>query len=133
MKYNYHKDGTHDPSQVFVFGSNLRGVHGAGAARYAHTSLGAEWGVGEGVTGSCYAIPTKDENIQTLSLETIEKYVDEFLDFARHNPGTQFCVTRIGCGLAGYDDADIAPMFQGAPTNCNFAEEWKMILEGSDG
>lgn len=122
----FHTDGTTPTSKdtIFVFGSNLAGVHGAGAARHATNNLGAMWGVGEGRTGATYAIPTKDFNIRTLPLADIEVSVQKFLDYARDNPSTEFFVTRIGCVLAGYTDADIAPMFIGAPPNCSFAEDW---------
>jgi hypothetical protein len=122
----FHKDGTSPKSKetIFVFGSNLAGIHGAGAARHANINLGAVWGVGEGMTGSTYAIPTKDFLIRTLPLESIKVSVQTFLDYAKDNLDTEFFVTRIGCVLAGYTDADIAPMFIGATSNCSFAEEW---------
>lgn len=128
-KYKYHEDGTSDPNKIFVFGSNLRGVHGAGAARYALDCMGASWGKGEGLTGKSYALPTKDARIETLPLGTILSHVDTFIEFAVRNPEIQFFVTRVGCGLAGYSDADIAPMFHGAPANCEFPIEWKEFLE----
>lgn len=110
---------------VFVFGSNLAGRHGAGAARTALQNHGAKYGQGVGRQGNSYAIPTKDENIQTLPLDRIEIFVDEFLEYARNNPDTQFAVTRIGCGLAGYKDADIAPLFANAPDNCSLPPGWR--------
>src|SRR5882672_6195583 len=103
---------------IFVFGSNEAGVHGAGAAKHAHEKHNAEWGVGEGWTGTAYAIPTKSYGIKTLSLVDIAGYVDRFIQFAKDNPKFIFEVTRIGCGLAGYRDEQIAPMFKGAPKNC---------------
>ena len=93
-------------SEVFVFGSNLQGYHGGGAARTAMDKFGAEWGVGVGPTGRCYAIPTMQGGV-----ETIKPYVDEFLEYAKEHPDTRFLVTRIGCGIAGFDDMDIAPLF----------------------
>lgn len=110
---------------IFVFGSNLSGFHGAGAADFAVKNHGAIWGRGVGMQGNSYAIPTKDENIRTLPLPRIKIYVSEFLVFATKNPGLQFNVTRIGCGLAGYTDTDIAPMFEGAPENCTLPEGWR--------
>lgn len=99
-------------SMVFVFGSNLRGIHGAGAAKFAYRNRGARWGKGVGIAGQSYAIPTKDRIIRnTLSLPVIKGYVDEFLKFARLFSDIEFQVTRIGCGLAGLKDSQIAPMF----------------------
>lgn len=106
-----------DRSVVFVFGSNLAGRHGAGAARYAVQHYGAQYGVGVGPQGQAYGIPTKDAVLKTLSLDTITRYVNEFLVYARLNPRITFRLTAIGCGLAGYKPADIAPMFKHAPKN----------------
>lgn len=128
MIYSFHADGTDDPSKIFVFGSNLAGRHGAGAAHHAMLNRGAEYGVGVGLTGDSFAIPTKDQHIDTMDLEEIRPYVKGFLKFAARFDELQFFVTRIGCGLAGYKDEDIAPMFVGAPENCDFPEEWKEYL-----
>lgn len=110
---------------IFVFGSNLSGRHGAGAALFARQNHGAVYGVGVGRTGSAYAIPTKDHSIKTLPLNRIKPYVDEFIEYARKNPEFEFQVTRIGCGLAGYQDKDMAPMFAGAPENCHLPDGWR--------
>lgn len=110
---------------IFVFGSNLAGIHGAGAAKEALKNYGAQWGQGVGMQGSSYAIPTKDERIKALPLDEIRKYVDAFLAYARRNPESQFFVTRIGCGLAGYHDSEIAPMFMDAPNNCELPYGWR--------
>ena len=114
---------------IFVFGSNLAGRHGKGAALCARNSHGAEYGVGVGRTGNAYAIPTKDERIRTLPLERIAPYISDFLTYARANPNLKFEVTRIGCGLAGYTDAQIAPMFAGTPENCQLPEGWRSNAE----
>jgi hypothetical protein len=111
--------------EVFVFGSNLAGRHGKGAARDAFLRHGAIYGKGEGLAGLSYAIPTKDAKIKTLPLAAIAAHVIAFLDFAHAHPELTFNVTRIGCGLAGYRDADIAPLFKGAPANCNLPEGWR--------
>jgi len=115
---------------IFVFGSNLAGRHGAGAAKHAVNMYNAAYGVPEGVQGRAYAIPTKDASLRTLPLKEIAKYVERFIQFAE---GTEevFRVTRIGCGLAGYSDKDIAPMFLNAPLNCHFDEAWKPFLGDS--
>jgi hypothetical protein len=95
---------------VFVFGSNLAGRHGKGAAKAA-MSLGATYGQGVGASGKTYAIPTKDKNIQTISLEQISDYILGFEMFAKQNVDKIFIVTEIGCGLAGYTVEQIAPLF----------------------
>lgn len=96
-------------NEIFVFGSNLSGLHGGGAARLAYERFGAEWGKGVGLYGHTYAIPTMQGGV-----ETIKPYVDEFIAFAKNNPNLTFLVTRIGCGIAGFDDEDIAPLFKDA-------------------
>ena len=95
--------------EVFVFGSNLAGQHGGGAARIAYETFGAEWGVGVGLTGQSYAIPTMQGGV-----ETIKPYVDDFIAFAKAHQELFFYVTRIGCGIAGFRDRDIAPLFADA-------------------
>lgn len=114
------------PNRIFVFGSNTAGIHGAGAAKTAALCYGAIFGQGVGLQGCSYAIPTKDGDLRTLSLETINHYVDEFLDFAWERNDLYFFVTRIGCGLAGYTDEQIAPMFREAPLNCELPENWRL-------
>lgn len=104
--------------KVFVFGSNLAGIHGAGSAREAKLNWGAKMGVAFGPTGNAYAIPTKDRNIESMELCEIEGHVRHFIDYARSNPDMQFHVVAIGCGLAGFRPDQIGPMFRGAPGNC---------------
>jgi hypothetical protein len=110
---------------IFVFGSNLAGRHGKGAALCALREHGAIYGQGEGRQGNSYAIPTKDERLHTLPLYVIGGHVCDFMTYARKNPHLLFEVTRVGCGLAGYKDADIAPMFKLAPPNCLLPEGWR--------
>ena len=110
---------------IFVFGSNLAGRHGKGAALFARKTHGAVYGVGVGRTGNAYAIPTKNVRLMTLPLPCIEAYVAEFLDYARGNPEIEFQVTKIGCGLAGYSEKQISPMFVHAPVNCHLPEGWR--------
>lgn len=95
-----------EPNEIFVFGSNLQGYHGAGAARMALDKFGAVWGQGVGLQGQSYAIPTMEGGV-----ETIKPYVDEFIDFAKQHPEYQFLLTRVGCGIAGFTDEEIAPLF----------------------
>jgi hypothetical protein len=94
------------PNEVFVFGSNLAGMHGGGAARVAMERFGAIWGQGVGLQGQSYAIPTMQGGV-----ETIQPYVDEFIAFAKTHPEYTFFVTPIGCGIAGFTAQDIAPLF----------------------
>lgn len=110
--------------EIFVFGSNLQGRHGKGAALAAVKYYGAKYGQGEGLQGNSYAIPTKQTPYASLSLKSIAFYVEQFLDFAEKNSNLTFIVTPIGCGLAGYTPKDIAPMFKGAPENVNLPEEF---------
>lgn len=94
------------PNEVFVFGSNLEGMHGGGAAAAAMRFFGAVWGQGVGLQGQSYGIPTMHGGV-----EEIRPYVDEFIEFARKHPELTFLVTRIGCGIAGFTDRQIAPLF----------------------
>lgn len=110
--------------EVFVFGSNTAGIHGAGAAADAMNLYGAVWGQGIGRHGMSYAIPTKSQSLKTLALETIKEYADDFIAYAMAHPEDNFFLTRIGCGLAGYTDSDIAPMFKGAPLNVRKPDGW---------
>lgn len=93
-------------NEIFVFGSNLAGSHGGGAARLAYEHFGAIWGQGVGLQGQCYAIPTMHGGV-----ESIKPYVENFIEFAFSHPEYIFLVTRIGCGIAGFSDKDIAPLF----------------------
>ena len=95
-----------DEDEIFVFGSNLHGFHSGGAARAAMDKFGAEWGVGVGRTGQTYAIPTMHGGV-----DAIKPYVDEFVEYAKAHPELRFLVTRVGCGIAGFRDEDIAPLF----------------------
>lgn len=97
------------PDEVFVFGSNLAGMHGGGAARVAFRQFGAVMGCGVGLRGQSYAIPTMQGGV-----ETIKPYVDDFITFAKSHPELFFYVTRIGCGIAGFKDKEIAPLFSAA-------------------
>ena len=98
-------------NEVFVFGSNLNGYHGGGAARLAVENFGAVWGQGEGMQGQSYAIPTMQGGV-----ETIAPYVDVFVDYAKAHPERHFLVTAVGCGIAGFTAAEIAPLFREAVT-----------------
>ena len=97
------------PNEIFVFGSNMSGMHGGGAARLAYDRFGAIWGQGVGIHGQSYGIPTMQGGI-----ETIKPYVDEFIEFAKQHPEYKFLVTKIGCGIAGFSEKEIAPLFKDA-------------------
>ena len=97
------------PDEVFVFGSNLHGMHGGGAAYVAFRQFGAVMGCGVGLRGQSYALPTMQGGV-----ETIKPYVDDFIAFAKAHPELFFYVTRIGCGIAGFKDKEIAPLFSEA-------------------
>ena len=109
-------------NEVFVFGSNLAGSHGGGAARLAYERFGAIWGQGVGLQGQSYGIPTMQGGV-----ETIKPYVDEFIDFAKSRPDLTFLVTRIGCGIAGFRNEEIAPLFAKAKgvENIVLPEGWE--------
>jgi hypothetical protein len=98
-----------EPGEIFVFGSNLSGSHGGGAARVALNNFGAVWGQGVGLQGQSYGIPTMHGGV-----DAIRPYVDEFIEFAKSHPELFFYVTRIGCGIAGFRDEEIAPLFKAA-------------------
>lgn len=112
MKLSPEKIEKLKPNEVFVFGSNEAGIHGAGAASLALICFGAKMGEGIGHYGQSYAIPTKDDRIKTLNLGKIKKYINDFIDYAKRRKELNFLVTEIGCGLAGYTPVQIAPMFK---------------------
>ena len=111
MKYSYTPRYIEqlEPNEIFVFGSNLAGMHGGGAARVAYEKFGAVWGQGVGLQGQTYAIPTMQGGV-----DTIRPYVDEFIAFAKVHPQYTFLVTPIGCGIAGFEEEEIAPLFKAA-------------------
>jgi hypothetical protein len=113
---------------IFVFGSNLSGIHGRGAAHYAMMHKGAVFGIGEGLRGESYALPTKGLNISYMPLDEIEDHVAVFLEYAYLHPTWKFQVTCVGCGLAGFKNSQIAPFFSLAPENCFFDTKWRDYL-----
>lgn len=110
---------------IFVFGSNLAGRHGRGAALYALKHYGALLGVAEGRQGDSYAIPTKGYNLKPLSLDRIAAGASRFIAYARANPGLNFQLTAVATGLAGYRPSEVAAFFQNAPTNVQQPPEFK--------
>lgn len=125
VKYTPECINTLAPNEVFVFGSNLRGWHQGGAAKHAQRYFGAIWGQGVGLQGQTYAIPTMQGGV-----DTIKPYVDDFIAFAQEHPEMRFLVTRIGCGIAGFKDEDIAPLFIEAlgQDNIVLPYEFHMVL-----
>lgn len=118
-------------NEIFVFGSNTAGIHGAGAARLAFEKFGAKWGIGFGLEGQSFAIPSKNDKIVTMQLAAIENYVEAFIAFAKCKPELTFMVTEIGCGLAGLTVEQMAPMFKGGIEIENIylpARFWNHIL-----
>ena len=122
MEAKQWRESLSDP--VFVFGSNLAGRHGKGAAQWALKHRGAIYGQGNGLQGNSYAIPTKGYRLEVLPLGTIAAFVHEFLLFAHKYHMMRFQLTPIGCGLAGYTREEIEPMFAGAPGNVLWPPEW---------
>ncbi|TAN03218.1 MAG: DUF4326 domain-containing protein [Rhodanobacteraceae bacterium] len=117
------------PEPIMVYGSNEAGINGAGAARFASRWCGVENGHAEGISGACYAIPTKDARIRTLPLTAIEGGIARFLAYAAARPGDHFQVTRIGCGLAGYHDDEIMPFFARKTRNVHLPWTWECRLD----
>jgi len=112
---------------IFVFGSNLAGRHGRGSAAVARKRYGAVYGVGSGFRGRSYAIPTKGWELEVLTLPVIQEFVDEFLQFTQVHDTWRFIVTKIGCGLAGYHELQIAPMFRSAPATVALPVGWRRL------
>lgn len=110
--------------KVFVFGSNLAGRHGKGAALFARINKGAIYGQGEGFQGQSYGIPTKDENLRPRSLMEIAEGIRKFKEFATEHLELEFEITPIGCGYAGYLRKDILPFLIDIPKNCELTKEW---------
>ena len=116
-----------EPNEIFVFGSNLAGMHGGGAAWIAYERFGAIMGQGVGLQGQSYAIPTMQGGV-----ETIKPYVDEFIEFASKHPEYKFLVTKIGCGIAGFRVEEIAPLFAEAidMDNVILPEDFVEVMRG---
>lgn len=112
-------------NEVFVFGSNEAGRHGAGAALQARRKFGAEYGVGEGLTGQCYAFPTLDGSLHRRSRVQLLASRDRLYEVCEANPGKSFLLTKVGCGLAGFAEADMRAMFALPPKNLVLPEDWR--------
>jgi len=120
------------PGEVFVFGSNLAGRHGGGAARQAHADFGAEYGIGEGLTGQCYAFPTLGHRLEQLPWRTLQTARDNLYSACRQHQDKTFLLTKVGCGIAGYPESDMAALFADPPPNFDSAGgmEWRLKPSG---
>lgn len=112
------------PGEIFVFGSNLRGAHGGGAALQAWEEFGAEQGIGEGLTGQCYAFPTLKMNMQKRTFTELNRSRDQLYATAHALPGKTFLLTKVGCGIAGYSESKIKALFVNAPWNVVLPADW---------
>ena len=101
------------PNQIFVFGSNALGYHTGGASGTARKKFGAVWGQAEGLQGACYAIPV-DFGKGVRKDNEVKESINRFLAFTKEHPELFFFVTRIGCGLGGYRDDEMALFFKDA-------------------
>ena len=124
MRYTPGKITDLDYDEVFVFGSNLQGHHGGGAAKLAYENFGAVWGLGVGLAGQSYAIPTMHGGV-----DAIKPYVDQFIEMAKVMQDKKFYVTRIGCGIAGFDEKDMAPLFREALELENVVLPMEFVME----
>ncbi len=111
-------------NQIFVFGSNLNGNHYGGAAKQAYEQFGAEWGVGEGTTGRCYAFPTLGQEMEKRTFPEWIASKQKLFRIAEENPDKEFLLTKVGCGIAGYDEDWVKTCFYGAPKNIIKPEDW---------
>lgn len=137
--HNGQFDPKTDADKVFVFGSNLLGLHGGGAAKFAMDYCRAIWGIGQGYQNSsiadgvgCYALPTKYTPAESMTITEVFYAIRLFVAYARTAKNFTFFVTRVGCGLAGFTDEEIAPSFFNAPDNCILPPEWKALMEKED-
>lgn len=111
MRVTPEQISTLEDNEIFVFGSNESGIHGAGAARFAYDNFGAFYEQGFGLMGQSFGIPTKDWFITKLNIQVVKFYVDRFIDFVKKSKQYTFYITKIGCGLAGFTEEEIAPLF----------------------
>lgn len=124
MSEHVHRPG--DP-RIFVFGSNLLGAHVGGAAAYAARHCGAQDGIGQGPMGDAYALPTCNAPGVPLTLASVALTVGHFIAYAHAHPELRFFVSEVGCGIAGFKPKDVAPLFLGAPPNCDLPPGWREL------
>ncbi len=121
------------PNEYFVFGSNTRGAHGKGAARQAYIDFGAKWGVGEGLTGQCYAFPTLDGRLRKLTVPELRASVERLYACCAAHPEKRFLLTKVGCGLAGYPEDLMHGLFSEHPHNLILPKDWSLDREAKIG
>lgn len=116
--------------RIFVFGSNKLGIHGAGAAKFALLNRGAYSGIGEGMSGDSYALPTKFDPWSRMNLNDVHKSINKFLAYAFEHHMVDFQITQVGCGLGGFTKKQIAPLFAEHTVllNCYFDKAWQEFL-----
>ena len=132
MSYLYHDENiikSLAEDTVFVFGSNMAGDHASGAARTAQQFFGALKGVGRGWSGQSFAIPTMNEHLQQMPLSQIQHYIDDFKIYTKNHPKTKYFITSVGCGIAGYQTEEIAPMFKGISHNVILPQSFRPFVE----
>ncbi len=132
MTYQYHDESiikSLPEDTMFVFGSNLAGQHNDGAARIAQLFFGAMTGVGRGWSGQSFAIPTLNEHLQQMPISQIAHYIEDFKIYTQNHLNTKYFITALGCGIAGYQISDIAPLFQGISCNVIFPESFRPYVE----
>jgi len=112
-------------NQIFIFGSNGLGKHIGGAARQAFEKFGAQMGVSEGWCGQAYAFPTLNKHFQKCSMRQLRASRDRLFKVCEQNPEYEFLLTKIGCGIAGFKDAEIKPLFDVHPINLTMPIEWQ--------
>lgn len=112
------------PNQIFIFGSNMLGHHYGGAAKQAYDHFGAQVGIGEGLTGQCYAFPTLDEDMKQVSSTILKAARRNLYKTAEINPDKEFLLTKVGCGIAGFNEAKMKKLFENAPKNIIKPEGW---------
>lgn len=110
--------------EIFVFGSNLNGYHSGGAAAQAYKDFGAEWEIGEGLSGQTYAFPTLERDMHKRGVRALQNSRDRLYATARALPEKNFILTRVGCGIAGYPEADMIELFRDQPSNITKPEGW---------
>ena len=113
-----------EDNEVIIFGSNLAGAHAGGAARQAHKDFGAEWGVFEGMIGKTYAFPTLDSDYNKLTVDQLESSRDRLYETANQNPDKTFLLTKVGCGIAGFEESEMRALFRYPPSNITLPEDW---------
>lgn len=117
-----------ESNQIFVFGSNLAGHHLGGAAKQAHEQFGAEWGVGEGLTGQCYAFPTLDVAFRKVSLRSLVNSRNRLYKFCKHNSDKEFLLTKVGTGIAVFQENEMKDLFCDPPKNLILPDDWKNVF-----